>query len=65
MKPSEIKIMLISSLNAGTDTTEISGRLEEEGISFDFKSGFRDKIVDKIFSAILHLTGLHLQVSLQ
>jgi len=43
--------MLISSLYADTDTTEISGRLEEDGISFDFKSGFRDKIVDKVFSA--------------
>jgi hypothetical protein len=50
MKPSEIKKMLISSLNADTDTTEISGKLEEEGISFDFKNGFRDKIVDKVFS---------------
>jgi len=51
MKPSEIKKMLISSLNADTDTTEISRRLEEEGVSFDFKNGFRDKIVDKVFSA--------------
>jgi hypothetical protein len=51
MKPSEIKKMLISSLNADTDTTKISGRLEEEGITFDFKSGFRDKIVEKVFSA--------------
>jgi hypothetical protein len=50
MKPSEIKKMLISSLNADTDTTEISGRMEEEGISFDFKNGFRDKILDKVFS---------------
>jgi hypothetical protein len=50
MKPSEIKKMLISSLNADTDTSMISGRLEEEGISFDFKNGFRDKIVDKVFS---------------
>ena len=51
MKPSEIKKMLISSLNADTDTTKIFGRLEEEGITFDFKSGFRDKIVEKVFSA--------------
>jgi hypothetical protein len=51
MKPSEIKEMLISSLNADTDTTEISRRMEEEGISFDFKNGFRDKILEKVFSA--------------
>jgi len=51
MKPSEIKKMLISSLNADTDTTKIFRRLEEEGITFDFKSGFRDKIVEKVFSA--------------
>jgi len=43
--------MLISSLNADTDTTKIFRRLEEEGITFDFKSGFRDKIVEKVFSA--------------
>jgi hypothetical protein len=50
MKTSEIKKLLISSLNADTDTIEISKRLEESGISFDFKDGFRDKILNKVFS---------------
>jgi len=50
MKASEIKKLLISSLNANTDTTDISGRLEESGISFDFKKGFSEKVMNKVFS---------------
>ena len=30
---------------------EVSRKLEEEGISFDFRHGFKDKILDKLFSA--------------
>jgi hypothetical protein len=50
MKTSEIKKLLISSLNADTDTIEISNRMEDSGISYDFKDGFRDKIINKVFS---------------
>lgn len=43
--------MIISSLNADADTRETSVRLEEEGISFDFRKGFSDKVLDRLFSA--------------
>ena len=51
MDPSEIKKLLISSLNTDADPVEVSRRLKEEGISFDFSKGFRDKILNKLFSA--------------
>jgi hypothetical protein len=51
MKSSEVKELLISSLNADADPKEVSGKLEDEGISYDFSKGFGDKILDKLFSA--------------
>ena len=51
MNPSEIKKLLISSLNTDADPVEVSRKLEEEGISYDFSKGFGDKILDKLFSA--------------
>lgn len=42
---------MISSLNADTNTNEISGKLEESGITFDFEKGFSEKVLDKVFSA--------------
>jgi len=51
MKASEIKKLIISSLSADTDTSELSVKLEEAGIRFDFKNGFKDKVLNKVFSA--------------
>lgn len=51
MKASEIKKFLISSLNADTDTSEIARGLDESGISFDFNDGFKDRVLNKVFSA--------------
>jgi hypothetical protein len=51
MKPSEIKELIINSLNRDADPTIAAGQLEKEGVSFDFKKGFTDKVLDKIFSA--------------
>ena len=51
MKASEIKKLIISSLNADTDTSELSSKLEEAGISFDFKEEFSEKVLNKVFSA--------------
>jgi hypothetical protein len=51
MNSSEIKKLLISSLNNDADTIEVSGKLQEEGISYNFSKGFGDKVIDKIFSA--------------
>ena len=51
MKPSEIKKLIISSLNTDADFKEASIRLEEEGVSYDFSKGFGDKILNKLYSA--------------
>jgi hypothetical protein len=51
MNTSEIKKMIISSLNADADTVEVSRKLEEEGISYNFSSDFGDKVRNKLFSA--------------
>jgi hypothetical protein len=50
MDSSEIKKLLIASLNSEADTTEIPGKLEERGIKYGFSHGFRDKIIDRVFS---------------
>jgi hypothetical protein len=51
MNPSEIKNLLISSLNADADTIEASRRLEEEGVTYNFSKNFGDKILNKLFLA--------------
>ncbi|MCX6255391.1 MAG: hypothetical protein NTV31_13055 [Bacteroidia bacterium] len=56
MNSSEIKNLLIRSLNTDEDTIDVSRRLEEEGISFNFSNGFKDKILDKLFSAGITVT---------
>ena len=53
MNKSEIKKLIISSLNADADTFEVSGKLEKEGISYNFSENFSDKILNKLFSAVL------------
>lgn len=53
MNTSEIKKLMISSLDADADTSEVSRKLEEEGISFNFNQGFTDKVLNKIFTAEL------------
>jgi hypothetical protein len=57
MKPSEIKKLIISSLDRDADADVASVKLEEEGISFDFKQGFGDKILDKLFSSSLTINS--------
>jgi len=56
MNSTEIKKLLISSINTGADPAEISAKLEEEGISYDFKSDFTDKILGRIYSSGLKVT---------
>ncbi len=51
MKPSEIKKILIDSLDSDSDPELTSRRLEEEGLSYDFSENFRDKVLNSIFSA--------------
>ena len=51
MNPSEIKNLIISSLNVDADPVEVSRRLEEESISYNFSKNFGDKVLNKLFSA--------------
>jgi hypothetical protein len=56
MNPSEVKKLLISSLNADADPLDVSGRLEKEGISYDFNKNFSEKVLDKLYSARYNVT---------
>ena len=51
MNTSEIKNVMIGSLQEDVDTVEISWRLEEAGVSYNFSKGFGDKVLNKIYSA--------------
>ena len=51
MNKSEIRKLIINSLNADADAVEVSGKLDEEGISYNFSENFSDKVLNKLFSA--------------
>lgn len=51
MNASEIKKLIISSLNTDTDPVDVSRRLEEEGVTYNFSHNFGDKVLNKLFSA--------------
>jgi hypothetical protein len=51
MNSKEIKNMLISSLNTDADAGEVARRLEEEGVTYDFSNDFKNKVLDRIYSA--------------
>ena len=51
MKPSELKSLIIGSLDEKVDPQAAAWKLEEEGVSFDFSDGFSKKVIDRIFSA--------------
>lgn len=50
MRTSEIRKVLIDSLSKDAEPVNVSARLEEEGINYDFSSNFKDKVIDKLFS---------------
>src|SRR5665254_10382 len=50
MNTSEIKNLIISSMNV-----DVSRKLEEEGISYNFSQNFGDKVLNKLFSAGLSI----------
>lgn len=53
MKPSEIKELIISSLYSDTDTVDVSSKLEQEGVIYDFKEGFCQAVTERIFPVAL------------
>ena len=51
MKPEEIKELLISLPDSDADTGDVSQKLENEGVSYNFSKGFTDAVLNRIFSA--------------
>jgi hypothetical protein len=51
METSDIKKILINSLDHETDTHEIPDLLEKEGIVYNFSNDFSRKILNRVFSA--------------
>ncbi len=49
MKATEIKELLIKSLDPDIDPRDFPRKLEDEGIFYDFSSGFRDRVLDRIY----------------
>ena len=56
MNISDIKKMLISSLDIYSDPEEVARKLKEAGISYDFSENFTDKVLGRVFSARLTVT---------
>lgn len=55
MTPSEIKKLIIGSLDTDSDPGEASKKLADEGLSFDFNTGFSTRVTEKLFSASLNV----------
>ena len=55
MNSSEIKKLIISSLDAETEPGEAAKKLAEKGISYQFSTGFVDRVIQKISSPVLKL----------
>jgi hypothetical protein len=51
MKRSELKDLIISSLSQNENAGEASRKLEEAGVDYSFSPDFRDKLLDKLFTA--------------
>ncbi len=48
MENSELKKLIISSLDSDTDPAETCKRLQDKGVSFNFSNGFTDRVLDAI-----------------
>src|SRR5512141_2937215 len=55
MNRSEIKELLISSLEADADPRDASIKLEKAGLSYDFNDNFTDAVLNRIFPAALRM----------
>lgn len=53
MNTDDFKNLLISSLNDDAEPGEAARRLEKEGVSFHFRNGFADRILQKISAPVL------------
>ena len=48
MERSELKKLIINSLNNDTDPAESCKRLQDKGVSFSFSNGFTDRVLDAL-----------------
>ena len=51
MNISQIKELMIRSLNSDADANELSGKLKEAGITYNFSPDFKDKVIARLFTA--------------
>jgi hypothetical protein len=51
MKVSDLKELLIRSLDKEDDAGTTATKLEEAGVTFRFSEGFRERILDRIYSS--------------
>jgi hypothetical protein len=56
METSEIKKILIHSLDPDADTYDIPDQLEREGVSYNFSNNFREKTLIRLFSTGLKVS---------
>jgi hypothetical protein len=55
MNTSDIKSLIIKSLEEEADPQEASVRLGKEGVSYDFKDGFCNRILERLPSNVLRV----------
>jgi hypothetical protein len=51
MRKTEIKDLILSSLDSGNDNNSAAAKLEEEGVDYGFGYGFSDRVLNRIFTA--------------
>lgn len=51
MKSSDLKELIVRSLDSETDPGEAYGKLEEAGVTYRFREGFSDRVLEKIYTA--------------
>jgi hypothetical protein len=51
MKSTDLKELLIRSLDKENDPEKAAGNIEEIGVTYRFNDGFSDRVLDRLFSA--------------
>ena len=51
MKSKDLKLLILKSLELESDPKEISREINEAGAEYNFREGFSDKVLDRIFSS--------------
>jgi hypothetical protein len=55
MKPAEINELIINSLSPDSNSEDIMRKLEDAGVRYSFREGFRDRVLNKIFTAAVNV----------